>query len=56
MRVRSIHPGQTPAALQAATGFDLGDLAGVPTTESPTPKELDLLRRRVDPHGILLRG
>ncbi len=55
MRVRSIHPGQTPAALQAATGFDLGDLAAVPTTESPTPEELDLLRRRVDPHGILLR-
>jgi len=56
MRVRSMHPGQTPAVLQAATGFDLGDLAGVPTTESPTPEELELLRRRVDPHGILLRS
>jgi glutaconate CoA-transferase, subunit B len=54
MRVRSIHPGVTAAALREATGFDLGDLAGVPETEPPTAEELEILRRRVDPRGILL--
>jgi hypothetical protein len=44
----------TPAEVQAATGFDLGDLARVPVTAAPTRAELDLLRDRVDPRGILL--
>ena len=54
MRVRSIHPGVAPAEVQAATGFALGDLSRVPVTAAPTPEELDLLRQRVDPRGILL--
>jgi glutaconate CoA-transferase subunit B len=54
IRVRSIHSGVTPAEVQAATGFDLGDLARVPVTAAPTRAELDLLRDRVDPRGILL--
>jgi glutaconate CoA-transferase subunit B len=54
IRVRSLHPGVTSAEVQAATGFDLGDLSGVPVTAAPTAAELDLLRRRVDPRGILL--
>ena len=54
IRVRSIHPGVTPDEIQAATGFDLGDLSRAPVTAPPTPAELDLLRHRVDPRGILL--
>jgi glutaconate CoA-transferase, subunit B len=54
MRVRSIHPGVTRESLRQATGFDLGDLDAVPTTPPPTPEELEILRRRVDPHRILL--
>lgn len=54
MRVRSIHPGVTPADVQAATGFDLGDLSAAPTTPLPSAEELTLLRRVVDPRGLLL--
>jgi glutaconate CoA-transferase, subunit B len=54
MRVRSIHPGVTRESLRQATGFDLGDLDDVPTTPPPTPEELEILRRRVDPRRILL--
>ena len=53
IRVRSIHPGVSAAALQAATGFDLGPLDGVPTTPLPTPEELARLRTSVDPKSIL---
>jgi glutaconate CoA-transferase subunit B len=56
MRVRSIHPGVTPESLRHATGFDLGDLSRVPVTPPPTPEELDILRRRVDPRRVLLPG
>lgn len=54
MTVRSIHPGVTPAELQAATGFDLGDLSGVPVTPEPTAEELRLIRAEIDPRRILL--
>jgi glutaconate CoA-transferase subunit B len=54
IRVRSIHPGVPAAEVQAATGFDLGDLARAPVTAAPTAAELDLLRHQVDPRGILL--
>ncbi len=55
MKVRSINPDVTATALQEATGFDLGDLSSVPITPQPTAEELDLLRRYIDPRGILLR-
>lgn len=54
MRVRSIHPGIAPEELQAATGFDLGPLDGVPATPDPDPEKLALLRREVDPKGVLV--
>jgi glutaconate CoA-transferase subunit B len=55
MKVRSIHQGVDPDVLQAATGFDLGDLSGVPVTERPTPEELQLIRDKIDPKKMLLR-
>lgn len=55
MKVRSLNPGVTAAELQDATGFDLGDLSGVPVTETPSEEDLEILRREVDPKGILLR-
>lgn len=55
MQVRSIHPGVTPEALQQATGFDLGPLASVPTTELPNPDLLHRLRTTVDPRAILVQ-
>lgn len=54
IRVHSIHPGVSLQALRESTGFELGDLSGVPVTPEPTPEELEIIRRRVDPAGILL--
>lgn len=51
--VKSIHPGVTPQELEENTGFDLGDLSGVPVTAEPTAEELRILREQVDPNGIL---
>ncbi len=54
MRVRSLHPGIAAATLQAATGFDLGDLRNIPETPLPTREELEILRNEVNPDGVLL--
>jgi len=53
MKVRSIHPGVTLAALQDATGFELGNVGGVPSTEPPSTNELRVLREQVDPRNML---
>ncbi len=54
MEVRSIHPGVSHADLRGRTGFDLGSLDDVPETALPSREELDVLRHRVDPNGMLL--
>jgi len=54
LAVESIHPDVTPEEVIAQTGFPLGDLSNVPTTPLPTGEQLELLRRVVDPHGLLL--
>jgi len=56
MKVRSIHDGVSPAELQDATGFDLGDLSGVPATPQPGDEELRLIRDEIDPRHMLLPG
>ncbi|MFF5126306.1 CoA-transferase subunit beta [Streptomyces syringium] len=55
MRVRSLHPGVTPAELRAATGFPLAVPGDVPRTREPTPRELRLIREVVDPAGLRAR-
>jgi glutaconate CoA-transferase subunit B len=54
MRVKSVHDGVDPADVQARTGFSLGDLSGVPVTPEPSAADLEIVRTRVDPRGILL--
>jgi glutaconate CoA-transferase subunit B len=54
LAVESIHPGVTAEEVIAQTGFPLGDLSSVSTTPLPTREQLELLRRVVDPHGLLL--
>ena len=53
IRVRSIHEGIGHDELRNATGFDLGDLSGVPTTPRPSDDELTIIRREIDPRRIL---
>lgn len=55
MRLRSTHPGVTAEEVQARTGFELLVPERVPVTTLPTDEELDVLRRRVDPQGLLRR-
>lgn len=55
LRLRSVHPGVTVDEVRARTGFELLVPDRVPVTASPTGAELDILRRRVDPRGLLRR-
>jgi glutaconate CoA-transferase subunit B len=47
LELASVHPGVTPAEIQARTGFPLHPSDPVPTTPAPTPAELALLRTTV---------
>jgi glutaconate CoA-transferase subunit B len=53
LRLFSVHPGVAVAQVVASTGFALVVPDRVPPTPAPTPDELDILRRRVDPQGLL---
>ena len=55
LRLRSVHPGVTVDEVKARTGFELLAPDRVPVTGSPDADELDILRRRVDPQGLLRR-
>lgn len=55
LRLHSVHPGFTVDEVKARTGFELLVPDRVPVTGSPTVAELDILRRRVDPQGLLRR-
>ena len=52
-RINSVHPGVSVDEVRERTGFDLGGSDDVPVTEPPTDEELEVLRRRVDVHGVL---
>lgn len=52
MRLRSFHPGQSVASVQAKTGFELAVAADVTATLPPTPEELRLIRE-IDAGGVL---
>jgi glutaconate CoA-transferase subunit B len=51
LEVESIHPGMTPEALRAATGFPIDVDAATPVTPEPTARELALLDE-IDPERV----
>lgn len=53
MRLRSVHPGHTVEEVVENTGFEIVVPADVAVTPAPEPEELDVLRRVVDPDGML---
>ena len=55
LRLHSVHPGCSVEEVRARTGFELLVPDRVAVTDAPTVEELDILRRRVDPHGLLRR-
>ena len=55
MTLLSVHPGITVDQVKANTGFELIVPDKVTVTEPPTKKELDKLRKEIDPAGMVLR-
>lgn len=55
MRLKSLHPGVSLAAVTENTGFNLPLPPEPPITSSPTEEELHLLREEIDTEGILRR-
>ena len=54
MRLVSVHPGVTVERVKQNTGFDLVIPGKVPETERPTEQEVDMIRNKIDAHGIYL--
>jgi glutaconate CoA-transferase subunit B len=54
MRVESLHPGVTKEDVTANTGFEMLFVEPLPITSEPTDLELEILRRDVDPLGIII--
>ena len=52
MRVRSVHPGVTLEEVVSATGFELVVPSDLDETRLPTPDEIDLIRRVIDPSAL----
>jgi glutaconate CoA-transferase subunit B len=54
MRVESIHTGFAFSDVQNNCGFPLLKAAQITETPPPTARELDILRREVDPEGYII--
>jgi acyl CoA:acetate/3-ketoacid CoA transferase beta subunit len=52
MRLVSVHPGVAVPDVVAATGFELAVADGIGSSRLPTPDELDLIRRVIDPEAL----
>jgi hypothetical protein len=48
-----VNPGITVDEVHSRTGFELMVPEAVPTTEEPSGEELEILRKRIDPQGLL---
>jgi acyl CoA:acetate/3-ketoacid CoA transferase beta subunit len=55
MRLRSVHPGVTIDDVVENTGFELVIEGEIPQTRLPTAEELQLIREKIDPKGLLSR-
>lgn len=54
MQALSLHAGVTAQMVRERTGFELPIPDPAPVTPAPSPAELDVLRRRVDPLGYVI--
>jgi glutaconate CoA-transferase subunit B len=52
MRIRSVHPGVTPAKVQEQTAFELCVAPDLAETAAPTSEQLRLIREVLDPNGL----
>lgn len=56
MTVKSLHPGVSKSEVADACSFDLVWPQFLPITPRPTNRDLTILRRTIDPFGVLLKG
>jgi len=56
MYLASYHPGLSIDQVKQNTGWDLRVSPDVKETERPTAKEVEILRKDLDPHGIFLKS
>ena len=56
MRLESVHPGVTVDEVRDRTGFELVVPSNVPQTPEPSTEQVDLIRNRIDPDGMLLEA
>jgi glutaconate CoA-transferase subunit B len=54
MQVESLHPGVTFGQVTENTGFELLAAEEMVETDPPSSVELNILREKVDPHGIII--
>jgi acyl CoA:acetate/3-ketoacid CoA transferase beta subunit len=55
MRIEELFAGVTAAEVQERCGFELMKAPDMTESALPTPNQLDLLRRVIDPDGIYLK-
>jgi glutaconate CoA-transferase subunit B len=55
MVVTSLHPNVTPERVQANIGWEVDFAETLETTPAPTERELELIRRELDPQGLYSR-
>jgi glutaconate CoA-transferase subunit B len=53
MKLESIHPGSSMGHVLENTGFDLPRDKSVRLTEPPTGEQVELIRNKIDPQGLL---
>ena len=54
MRIESVHPKATLEQIRENTGFELLEAPKVSQTAPPRPDELQMLRKEVDPNGLII--
>jgi acyl CoA:acetate/3-ketoacid CoA transferase beta subunit len=54
MRVETLHPGVTRQDMIENTSFEIMFTEEIPTTPEPTIEELEILRKEVDPLGLII--
>jgi acyl CoA:acetate/3-ketoacid CoA transferase beta subunit len=53
MRLCHVHPGVTAEQVHESTGFTMLEAEEITETPAPTREELEVLRRVIDPTGVL---
>ena len=52
MRLDSVHPAVAVQTVVENTGFEFDIVPPIPKTQPPTEKELDIMRKEIDPTGV----